>query len=51
MAEYAVGIDLGTSNSCVAIARGGKVEVLANAFGETTCASVVAYAGDVEVAW
>ena len=46
MAEYAVGIDLGTSNSCVAIARGDQVEVLANSFGETTCASVVAYADD-----
>ena len=38
-----IGIDLGTSNSCVAIARGGKVEVLPNAYGEHVTASVVAF--------
>ena len=43
MAEMAVGIDLGTSNSCVAIASSGKVEVLANAYGEHVTASVVAF--------
>jgi molecular chaperone DnaK len=43
MAEIAVGIDLGTSNSCVSIARGGKVEVLPNAYGEHVTASVVAF--------
>jgi molecular chaperone DnaK len=43
MAEIAVGIDLGTSNSCVAIARGGNVEVLPNAYGEHVTASVVAF--------
>jgi molecular chaperone DnaK len=41
MANIAVGIDLGTSNSCVAISRGGRVDVLPNAFGESTTASVV----------
>jgi molecular chaperone DnaK len=46
MSEIAVGIDLGTSNSCVAILRDGQVEVLANAYGEHTTASVVAFAGD-----
>jgi len=46
MAELAVGIDLGTSNSCVAIARGGEVEVLRNAYGEPTTASVVAFLDD-----
>jgi molecular chaperone DnaK len=46
MAEIAVGIDLGTSNSCVAIARRGKVEVLANGYGENTTASVVNLADD-----
>jgi molecular chaperone DnaK len=43
MAEMAVGIDLGTSNSCVSVAIGGKVEVLANAYGEHVTASVVAF--------
>jgi molecular chaperone DnaK len=46
MSEIAVGIDLGTSNSCVAIARGSKVEVLPNAFGENTSASVVSFGED-----
>jgi len=46
MAEIAVGIDLGTSNSCVAIARRGKVEVLSNGYGENTTASVVNLADD-----
>ncbi len=46
MAEVAVGIDLGTSNSCVSIARGRKVEVLANAAGERITASVVAFQED-----
>jgi len=46
MAETAVGIDLGTSNSCVAIMRDGKVEVIPNAYGENTTASVVAFAED-----
>jgi molecular chaperone DnaK len=41
MANIAVGIDLGTSNSCVAVSRRGRVEVLPNAFGESTTASVV----------
>jgi len=42
----AVGIDLGTSNSCVAIARSGRVDVLANAYGERICPSVVHFAED-----
>ncbi|MCP5060684.1 MAG: Hsp70 family protein [bacterium] len=46
MAELAIGIDLGTSNSCVSIARGGSVEVLPNAFGESISASVVAFKED-----
>jgi molecular chaperone DnaK len=44
MAEIAVGIDLGTSNSCVAVARGKRVEVLPNAYGEHVTASVVHFA-------
>jgi molecular chaperone DnaK len=46
MAEIAVGIDLGTSNSCVAVARGGRVEVLPNSYGEYVTASVVHFAKD-----
>jgi len=41
MSEIAIGIDLGTSNSCVAIREGSDTRVLANAYGERTTASVV----------
>ena len=41
MAEIAVGIDLGTSNSCVAVTRKRRIDVLPNAYGESTTASVV----------
>jgi molecular chaperone DnaK len=41
MPEIAIGIDLGTSNSCVAIRDGDTTKVLANAYGERTTASVV----------
>ncbi|MEN8183121.1 MAG: Hsp70 family protein, partial [Myxococcota bacterium] len=46
MAEIAIGIDLGTSNSCVAVVRGGRAEVLPNAYGEPTSASVVTFRPD-----
>ncbi|MFT5696648.1 MAG: molecular chaperone DnaK, partial [Myxococcota bacterium] len=46
MADVAIGIDLGTSNSCVAIMRNKKIEVLSNAYGESTTASVVAFHED-----
>jgi len=46
MSEIAIGIDLGTSNSCVAVLRDGKTEVLPNAYGEATTASVVALRED-----
>ena len=51
MAEIAVGIDLGTSNTCVSLMREGKVEVLDNVYGERTSASVVHFHedGSVEV--
>jgi molecular chaperone DnaK len=42
----AIGIDLGTSNSCVAVARRGRVDVLPNAYGEFICPSVVHFAED-----
>ena len=46
MAEIGVGIDLGTSNSCVAVMRGGAIDVLPNAYGEHTTASVVGFKSD-----
>jgi molecular chaperone DnaK len=46
MADIAIGIDLGTSNSCVAVVRHGAAEVLPNAFGEPTSASVVTFQED-----
>jgi molecular chaperone DnaK len=42
----AIGIDLGTSNSCVAIARRGRVEVLPNGYDEPISASVVHFGDD-----
>jgi len=46
IADVAVGIDLGTSNSCVSFARGSEIEVLSNAYGENTTASVVNLGAD-----
>ena len=45
----AVGIDLGTTNSVVAVARGGRVEVLRDQQGRALLPSVVAYGDTVEV--
>ena len=49
MAEIAVGIDLGTSNTCVSLMRDGKVKVLDNTYGERTSASVVHFHADGSV--
>jgi molecular chaperone DnaK len=46
MNDIAVGIDLGTSYSCVAAVRGGAPEVLPNDRGERTHASVVSFLPD-----
>ncbi len=45
----AVGIDLGTTNSVVAVLEGGEPTVIANAEGFRTTPSVVAFTKDAEV--
>jgi len=44
-----IGIDLGTTNSCVAIMEGGKPKVIENSEGARTTPSIVAYAEDDEI--
>ena len=44
-----IGIDLGTTNSCVAVLEGGQPTVIPNAEGGRTTPSVVAWARDAEV--
>jgi molecular chaperone DnaK len=44
-----IGIDLGTTNSCVAVLEGDKPKVIENAEGARTTPSVVAYAEDGEI--
>ncbi|OQM34197.1 molecular chaperone DnaK [bacterium endosymbiont of Pedicinus badii] len=44
-----IGIDLGTTNSCIAIVEGGKPKVLENSEGDRTTPSMVAYTKEKEI--
>lgn len=49
MSDVIIGIDLGTTNSCVAVLEGDKPKVIENAEGARTTPSIVAYVKDGEI--
>src|SRR5690606_14857511 len=44
-----IGIDLGTTNSCVSILEGGTPKVIENAEGDRTTPSIIAFTNDDEI--
>ena len=44
-----IGIDLGTTNSCVSVMDGGSSKVIENSEGDRTTPSIIAYTNDGEV--
>ena len=46
-----IGIDLGTTNSCVAIPEGNTPKVIENSEGARTTPSIIAYMEDGEIWW